>query len=203
MHTSRETFKARALNHLRESAELKLSTMEECAQDIMVAAETLAFSIKAGNKILLCGNGGSAADCQHTAAELVSLMEKNFSRSPIPAIALTTDTSFITAFSNDFGFEGIFERQVMALAHRGDVLIGISTSGNSTNILRAIQSANKLGLKTIGLTGAGGQIQSLVTTCVSVPSVNTQYIQETHLAIEHILCDLIECILFNKASQHS
>ena len=203
MRTPIEKFKARAINHLKKSAELKLNTMEECIQAIMAAAETLAFTVKSGNKILLCGNGGSAADCQHTAAELVSLMEKSFPRSPLPAIALTTDTSFITAFANDFGFDGVFERQVMALGRQGDVLIGISTSGNSTNILRAIQSANKLGLKTIGLTGAGGQMQSLVTTCIRVPSLNTQYIQETHLAIEHILCDLIECILFNKADKHS
>ena len=203
MSTSSEKFKARAINHLKKSAELKLNTMAECIQEIILAADTMASSIQSGNKILLCGNGGSAADCQHTAAELVSLMEKSFSRSPLPAIALTTDTSFITAFANDFGFDGVFERQVNALGQRGDVLIGISTSGDSTNILRAIKSANKLGLKTIGLSGAGGKMQSLVTNCIRVPSLNTQYIQETHLAIEHILCDLIECILFNKADNHS
>ena len=189
----------RARSHLIVSAEVTRQTAEVCLESIAAAAEMMAASFRAGGKLLLCGNGGSAADCQHLAAELVSIMEKEFQRPAIPAIALTTDTSFLTAFSNDFGYERVFERQVQAHGKPGDVLIGISTSGNSPNVLCAVEAAQGLGMKTIGLTGNGGRLASVADLAISIPSSDTQQIQETHLAVEHILCDLVECHLFDKA----
>jgi D-sedoheptulose 7-phosphate isomerase len=189
----------RARSHLMVSAEVTRQTAEVCLESIAAAAEIMATSFRAGGKLLLCGNGGSAADCQHLAAELVSIMEKEFQRPAIPAIALTTDTSFLTAFSNDFGYERVFERQVQAHGKPGDVLIGISTSGNSPNVLCAVEAAQGLGMKTIGLTGNGGRLASVADLAISIPSSDTQQIQETHLAVEHILCDLVECHLFDKA----
>ena len=189
----------RARSHLMVSAEVTRQTAEVCLESIAAAAEMMATSFRAGGKLLLCGNGGSAADCQHLAAELVSIMEKEFQRPAIPAIALTTDTSFLTAFSNDFGYERVFERQVQAHGKPGDVLIGISTSGNSPNVLCAVEAAQGLGMKTIGLTGNGGRLASVADLAISIPSSDTQQIQETHLAVEHILCDLVECHLFDKA----
>ena len=192
---------ARAREHLLQSAETKRQTVEQCVDDIVAAAEIMASDLRSGGKVLLCGNGGSAADCQHMAAELVGLMQKDFQRPALPAIALTTDTSFLTAFSNDAGFEEIFERQVQALGKPGDVLIGISTSGESENVLRAVKAAHSLGMQTIGLTGGRGRLASMVTVAISIPSTNTQHIQEAHLAVEHVLCDLIECHLFEKADR--
>ena len=201
MKRSVDRMLARAREHLLQSAETKRQTVEQCMDDIVAAAEIMASDLRSGGKVLLCGNGGSAADCQHMAAELVGLMQKDFQRPALPAIALTTDTSFLTAFSNDSGFEGVFERQVRALGKTGDVLIGISTSGDSENVLRAVKAAHSLGMQTIGLTGGGGRLASMVTVGISVPSTSTQHIQETHLAVEHVLCDLIECHLFEKADR--
>lgn len=191
----------RARTHLLESADVKRQTAEQCMDTIAVAAELLAASLRAGGKVLLCGNGGSAADCQHMAAEFVGLMRKNFQRPGLPVIALTTDTSFLTAYSNDFGYERVFERQVEALGKTGDVLIGISTSGTSVNILSAVEAAKRKGMHTIALTGSGGALASNVDVAVSVPSLDTQYIQESHLAVEHILCELVECLLFGKVGR--
>ncbi len=189
----------RARTRLMVSAEVTKQTAEMCLESIAAAAEMMATSFRAGGKLLLCGNGGSAADCQHLAAEFVSMMEKEFQRPGLSAIALTTDTSFLTAFSNDFGYERVFERQVQAHGKPGDVLIGISTSGNSPNVLCAVEAAHGLGMKTIGLTGNGGRLASVADVTISIPSSDTQQIQETHLAVEHILCDLVECHLFDKA----
>ena len=129
--------------HLLQSGEIKRQTAASCAESIAKAAEVIAGAFLSSGKLLLCGNGGSAADCQHMAAEFVSRFSKDLERRALPAIALTTDTSFLTAFGNDYGFEGIFERQVEALGSAGDVLIGISTSGNSPNVIRAIEAARK------------------------------------------------------------
>ena len=189
----------RARSHLMVSAEVTRQTAEVCLESIAAAAEMMATSFRAGGKLLLCGNGGSAADCQHFATELVSRLSKDLDRPGLPAIALTTDTSFLTAFSNDFGYERVFERQVRAHGRPGDVLIGISTSGNSPNVLCAVEAAQGLGMKTIGLTGNGGRLASVADLAISIPSSDTQQIQETHLAVEHILCDLVECHLFDKA----
>ncbi|MEK7723615.1 MAG: D-sedoheptulose 7-phosphate isomerase [Acidobacteriota bacterium] len=186
-------------NHLLRSAEIKQAVAEKCVADISVAAEMLTETLRSDGKILLCGNGGSAADCQHISAEFASVLTQEFMRPALAALALTTDTSFITANANDFGFEGIFERQVEALGRKGDSLIGISTSGNSKNVLRAINFAKERGIKTIALTGeSGGQMANVADVCIKVPSGNTQHIQESHIAIGHILCELVEVSLFNK-----
>ena len=203
MKTAVDQLLERARAHLMQSAETKRLTVEQCSDSIIAAAEVMATSLGAGGKILLCGNGGSAADCQHLSTELMSTMQKEFQRPGLAAIALTTDTSFLTAFSNDFGYEKVFERQVQTLGKAGDVLIGISTSGNSANILRAVGAAKELGMQTIALTGKGGRLSSMATVAISIPSSNTQHIQEAHLAVEHILCDLVECYLFDKSDQHA
>lgn len=148
-------------------------------------------AIRNGNKILFMGNGGSAADAQHLAAEFVGRFEKE--RSGLPAIAITTDTSILTAAGNDYGFEQIFARQVEALANPGDVVVGISTSGNSPNIVKAMEAARRRKTVTIGLTGeGGGQMAGLCDICVKVPSRHTARIQESHILIGHIVCASID-----------
>jgi phosphoheptose isomerase len=142
-------------NHLRESAAVKLRTIESCTTAILTPADLIAESFHNGGKLLLCGNGGSAADCQHMAAEFTSRLSADIVRPGLPAIALTTDTSFLTAYGNDFDFDGVFARQVQALGKSGDVLIGISTSGRSKNVIRALETAKAMGMKTVALTGAG------------------------------------------------
>ena len=183
-------------SHLRESAELKNQVAEKCLDSIVAAVNLIATTFRKGGKLLLCGNGGSAADCQHMAAEFVNRLTKDFNRPGLPAIALTTDTSFLTAFTNDCGFDGIFERQVTTLGKSGDILIGISTSGNSTNVIRAVEEAKKANIGTVVLIGSDGLLAEMADVVISVPSTNTQYIQEAHLTIEHILCDLVERNIF-------
>ncbi|MDX2099793.1 MAG: D-sedoheptulose 7-phosphate isomerase [Leptolyngbyaceae cyanobacterium bins.59] len=183
--------------HLLESLAVKRRVIETCLPAVAAAAELITATFRAGGKLLLCGNGGSAADCQHMASELVARLTHDFERPGLPAIALTTDTSYLTAYANDCGFDGVFERQVQALGRQGDVLVGISTSGNSPNVVRAVQLARQMGLGTIALTGgSGGTLAGLTNVTILVPSSNTQYIQESHLAIEHILCQLVEQLLF-------
>jgi D-sedoheptulose 7-phosphate isomerase len=158
-------------------------------------AEKLIEAYEAGKKILLFGNGGSAADAQHIAAELVG--KYYMDRRPLPAEALTVNTSSLTAIGNDYAFERIFARQVEALGNPGDVAIGISTSGNSPNVIEAIRAAKKKGMITIGLTGAeGGRLKNEVDYCICVPSKDTPRIQEAHILIGHIWCELIERALF-------
>jgi D-sedoheptulose 7-phosphate isomerase len=187
--------------HLIESAEVKRQVSETCIDSILAAASLIADTFLSGGKLLLCGNGGSAADCQHMATEFVSQLTKDFERPGLPAIALTTDTSFLTAFSNDRGFEGVFARQVQALGKPGDVLIAISTSGNSVNVIRAVEAAQAANMHTIALTGGGGCLAGIAEIDVSVPSTNTQHIQEAHLTIEHIICGLVELQLFGKEAK--
>lgn len=170
--------------------------MADQGDAIAAAAEALVDCFSAGNKLLLCGNGGSAADCQHVAAELVSSFDHAIQRPGLPAIALTTDTSFLTAYANDFEFEGVFERQLRALGRRGDVLLAISTSGNSTNVIRAVRAARELGLATIGLTGESGQLERIVDHAIVIASRDTQHIQEALLPLEHVLCAIVERRLF-------
>lgn len=159
---------------------------------IAKAGEMLIAALERGNKILFCGNGGSAADAQHIAAELTGrFLEKD--RRPLPAIALTTDTSALTAVGNDFGFEHIFSRQVAALGSHGDILVAISTSGNSANVLAAVKTAAEHGLKTLALTGgSGGKLKEIADLSIVIPSSHTPHIQEMHILIAHILCDLID-----------
>jgi D-sedoheptulose 7-phosphate isomerase len=130
------------------------------------------------------------------ATELVNALDKNFSRPSLPAFALTTDTSVMTSFANDFGFDGVFERQVQGLGKPNDLLIGISTSGNSKNVIRAVTAANTIKMHTLALTGDSGKLQKLADVVIAIPSKNTQYIQESHITVEHILCELVEHYLF-------
>jgi phosphoheptose isomerase len=184
--------------HLLESAEVKRQMVERCVDSILAAVDLIVETFRSGGKVLLCGNGGSAADCQHMAAEFVNRLTADFERPGLPAIALTTDTSFLTAFANDYDFEGVFKRQVQTLGKPGDVLIAISTSGNSTNVSCAVEAARAANMRTIVLTGSGGRLAGMANVAISVPSTNTQHIQEAHLAIEHILCSLVERRLFGQ-----
>jgi D-sedoheptulose 7-phosphate isomerase len=190
--------KQRIDNHFADSAKTIELTLETCKESIIKAADLISATFRSGGKLLLAGNGGSAADCQHMAAEFVSRLTKELERPGLPAIALTTDTSFLTAFSNDINFDGVFARQVQALSKPGDTLLGISTSGNSRNVLQAVELAQKLGVQSVGLCGKGGKIADLATVSIRVPSINTQHIQECHLCIEHIICELVEQALFGQ-----
>ena len=189
--------------HLNESAAVKQSTIAMHSEAIVQAAEIIAECFQSGNKLLLCGNGGSAADCQHMAAEFTSRLTMDFARPGLPAIALTCDTSFLTAYANDFEFSGVFARQVQALGHKGDALIGISTSGNSGNVVEAMEQAQSTGIKTIALTGQGGKLKDMADVGIAVPSDKTQYIQECHLAIEHLICFIVERTVFGETGQTS
>ncbi len=153
-------------------------------------ADRLIAGLERGHKLIVCGNGGSAADAQHMVAELVGRFA--LERRPFPAIALTTNSSILTAWANDYSYETVFSRQVEALAQSDDVLIGISTSGNSPNVLRAVEAAKLKGVFTIGLSGEGGKLADAADLCLCVPSNSTPRIQEAHIAIIHILCALIE-----------
>jgi D-sedoheptulose 7-phosphate isomerase len=187
----------RAQAHLLASIATKQRLLDHGLDPILAAADLLIASLQSGGKLMLCGNGGSAADAQHIAAEFVSTLTHSFPRPGIAAIALTTDTSFLTAHANDFDFHGIFERQVQALGRPGDLLIGISTSGNSENVLRAIRYAASHGIATLALTGAsGGKMKDAAQLTICVPSSTTSHVQESHIAIGHILCDLAEQALF-------
>jgi D-sedoheptulose 7-phosphate isomerase len=182
-------------NHLQKLQDALHTVSEKKSGDILAACCAIADALRSGHKILIMGNGGSAADAQHFAAELVGrfLLE----RKALPAIALTTDTSILTAVGNDYGFDEIFKRQVEALAQPGDVVIGISTSGKSNNVFHALTAANKVGCKTIGLLGRdGGNIAGLCDIDLTVPIQYTPYIQGAHGAVIHIVCDLVEKELF-------
>lgn len=164
---------------------------------VVEAAELIAGAFRGGGKLLLCGNGGSAADCQHVATEFTNILDKSFRRRPLPAIALTTDTSFLTAFANDYQvFSEIFSRQIRAIGKPGDALLAISTSGSSPNILHAAATARAMGIRTIALTGEGGELAQKCDVAIAVPSRRTAHIQEAHLALEHVICDLVERLLF-------
>tara|TARA_B100001769_G_C21946883_1_gene509917 strand:+ start:276 stop:839 length:564 start_codon:yes stop_codon:yes gene_type:complete len=177
---------------IRDSAKTKLSMLDTCIDDIVRASEIMLESIRNGNKILWCGNGGSAADAQHMAAELMGGL-RSHKRKPIASIALTTDTSFITAWANDTSYDHIFSRQIEGLGSSGDILIAISTSGNSKNVLNALETAKETGIQSIILTGGSkGKMKNKGDVLISVPSDDTQRIQECHLLIEHILCENIE-----------
>ena len=181
---------------VRETAALQGRVAQACAGQVVAAAEVIVSAYQAGNKLLLCGNGGSAADCQHVATELLSRLSADFVRPALAAIALTTDTSFLTAFGNDYGFDGVFARQVEALGRPGDVLLGISTSGRSRNVREAVRVAHERGLRTVGLLGEGGPLSDEVELAIVVPERNTQHVQEAMLPLEHILCSLVERAVF-------
>jgi D-sedoheptulose 7-phosphate isomerase len=180
-----------SIDSLDEHIEVLRATRESISPEIEACGDILIETIESGQKVLICGNGGSAADAQHIAAEFVGRYEKE--RRAYAAIALTTDTSALTALSNDYGFERVFARQVEALASAGDVLIAISTSGTSPNVIAAVMEARRKGCKVIGMTGAKGKkLASLSDRCILVPSERTARIQEAHITIAHIWCEMID-----------
>jgi D-sedoheptulose 7-phosphate isomerase len=178
-------------SNIEGSVQVHSQLLGACLSAMIEAANTLVSAYRAGHKALLFGNGGSASDAQHMAAEFLGryLLE----RRPLPAVALAENTSAMTAIANDYGYEQVFSRQLQALGVPGDVAIGISTSGNSLNVVEAIMCAHKMGLLTIGLTGAsGGKMRGLVDTLIAVPSAETPRIQECHILVGHALCDAVE-----------
>lgn len=185
-------------NRVSEIEHTLLRFKQDCAMQVLASAKIIAESFMSGNKLLICGNGGSAADSQHFAAEFVSSFSKNVSRPAFSAIALTTDTSFITAFSNDFSFDGVFERQVQAHGRKNDVLVAITTSGESMNCLKAVEQAKSQGMKSIAITSVDASISSLVDVSIEIPSNNTQHIQECHMIAYHILAELVENSIMEK-----
>ena len=185
-------------NQILESARVKNKMLQNGVVEVEKAAELLIDCVNDGGKIYWCGNGGSAADAQHLATELMGGMSDH-DRMPIPSISLTTDSSFITAWSNDTDFDSVFSRQIQGLGEVGDVLIGISTSGNSKNIINAIKQAKFKKLKTITFTGStGGKLDGLADITIKIPSENTQRIQEAHIMIGQILCSIIELSILKK-----
>ena len=182
---------------LKESAETKNKILEHCKEDVFAAIDIIVNSIKNGGKIMFCGNGGSAADSQHLATEFIIRLSHDLNRPSIAAIALTTDTSLLTAGGNDIGFENVFARTVEGLGNQGDVLIGISTSGNSKNVINAFAKAKEKKVKTIAfLGGTGGKIKGTTDVSIIIPSPNTQRIQEGHITIGHIICESVERELY-------
>jgi len=178
---------------LKESSDIKLKVLEACYDDILKIGDVFVDCIKRGNKLMFCGNGGSAADCQHLATEFMIRLSHDVKRPAIGAIALTTDSSNITAGGNDIGFENIFARNVEGIGNKGDILIGISTSGNSENIIRAFKKAKEKGIVTVGLLGkTGGKMISECDYSVCIPSDNVQRIQESHITVGHIICEITE-----------
>lgn len=188
---------SRINQHFQESAQTKLDAMEIMAEPIAQAIEAMVACILNNGKILACGNGGSAADAQHLAAELVGRFEVE--RHELAAIALTTDTSILTAIANDYGYKVVFAKQVRALGQPGDILVAISTSGNSPSVVEAVNAAHENDLRIIALTGRGGgtigEILRADDVHISVPATRTARIQETHLLTIHCLCDGIDCLL--------
>ena len=174
------------------------ATEKVSRETIEIAALVMANAFVSGNKLLICGNGGSAADSQHFAAELLSSFASGLNRKSLPAISLTTDTSVITAYSNDFEFDGVFERQINGLGKQGDVLCVISTSGKSRNCIRAAKTARTQGLKVIALTKANSNLSQLADYTVDVVSTNTQHIQECHILIIHVMVEIIENLISEK-----
>jgi D-sedoheptulose 7-phosphate isomerase len=185
-----------ATAHFHQTLEAQRRTAHECLAAASGAADLIAEAFRSGGKLMLCGNGGSAADCQHVAAEFVSRLRRDVGRPPLPAVALTTDTSFLTAYSNDCGYSGVFERQVRALGRPGDVLLCISTSGGSANVVRAARAAAEIGVHVIALCGEQGELCNEADLTIAIPSPSTQIIQECMLPVEHIICELVEEKLF-------
>ncbi len=178
-------------SEIQESIAVKSELRASCLSTILRMAEVIVGRVKAGHKLLIFGNGGSAADAQHIAAEFVGRYRAE--RSALPAVALTTDTSALTAIGNDYGFEEVFARQIAAVGAAGDVAIGISTSGNSKNVLRALEEARRRGMFTIGMTGrTGGKMKGRVDLCLCVPSDATPRTQEAHMLVGHILSAAVE-----------
>jgi D-sedoheptulose 7-phosphate isomerase len=185
----------RIRDHLEEHRRALDRVEKQLGDPLAACADLLVVALAGGHKVLIMGNGGSAADAQHFAAELVGRFRRE--RRALPALALTTDSSILTAVGNDYGFDDIFRRQVEALALPGDVVVGLSTSGNSNNVFQALTAANGMGCKTVALLGRnGGNIAGIVDLALTVPVQETPHIQEAHVTMIHILCDLVEGSLF-------
>ena len=183
----------------KQSRRIQEDFIQKNTSQLIDCAEYISKASKNDRKLMLCGNGGSAADAQHIAAEFVNRFQLD--RHPLPAIALTTDTSIITSVANDYSFEEVFSKQIQALGVEGDILLAISTSGNSNNILSAIRSAKEKGLYTVGFIGGdGGKMLTLVDLSLLVESNQTPRVQETHILAGHLICELVEYILFQKNS---
>jgi D-sedoheptulose 7-phosphate isomerase len=180
---------------LRESIKVKEEFIKENGRSLMLCAEKISQAFTADRKLMICGNGGSAADAQHVAAEFVNRFM--LERPPLPAIALTTDSSVITSIGNDYSFEDIFSKQIKAIGLEGDVLLAITTSGNSGNVIAAVKAARGLGIYTVAFTGGdGGRVRSLADMALVVKSNSTARIQEAHSLAEHLLCQLVDYLLF-------
>jgi len=180
---------------IKESIRVKESVLSNLSKEIKTVGNLIAASIKKGGKLLIFGNGGSAADAQHIAAELVGRFK--LERQGLAAIALTTNTSILTSIANDYGYEDIFSRQVEAIASEDDIVIGISTSGNARNVISGLLEAKKMGIKTVAFTGGGGgELATIADIALEVPSDNTARVQEAHIVIGHIICELVEENLF-------
>jgi D-sedoheptulose 7-phosphate isomerase len=194
-------FPQRVIQSIRESisAKERLLSSAETVATIARVSEVLIESLRAGHKVLLFGNGGSAADAQHIAAEFVGRFA--FNRPPLPALALSVNSSCVTAIGNDYGFDLVFSRQIEALGHRGDVAIGISTSGNSPNVLLGLSVAKKMGLETVAFTGGGGgKLRDAANHFICAPSNDTPRIQECHILIGHVISQLVEQTIFHEQS---
>jgi D-sedoheptulose 7-phosphate isomerase len=200
MAPTQAAISARVAAHFAESANLKLSASQALAAPVARAGGLLAETLRSGGKILACGNGGSAADAQHFAAELVNRFETE--RPPLAAVALTTDSSTLTSIANDYTYQQVFSKQLRAIGRRGDALLAISTSGNSANVIEAMQAAHELGLRVVALTGnGGGKMAALLRpedAHLCVPHRSTARIQEVHLLVLHCLCDAIDTLLFSR-----
>lgn len=185
------------IESLTESAQTKSSIIESCSDDVFKAIDIMVESLKSGGKLMFCGNGGSAADSQHLATEFIIRLSHDIKRPAMAAIALTTDSSMLTAGGNDIGFENVFARNLEGIGRKGDVLVGISTSGNSKNIINAFEKAKSKGIKTVAfLGGTGGKLKSQADVSIVIPSSNTQRIQEGHITVGHIICESVERELY-------
>ena len=182
------------LNILEAGITAKRSCVESNLDNLITAADMLTACMAAGGKVLIFGNGGSAADAQHLAAEFINRFQ--IERPPLAAIALTTDTSVLTSIGNDYHFDDIFSKQIKALGKIGDIAWGLSTSGNSPNVVKAVKTAQKIGISTIGMTGRGGELAKCADLVFSVDSNTTARVQETHITLGHILCELLERKLY-------
>ena len=179
-------------DHLNQASDTFRSSVDACSQSINKAAQLIIEALENGQKVLWCGNGGSAAQAQHLSTELIGGL-RDHHRPPIPSLSLTTDSSMLTAWSNDISFETVFSRQIEALGQSGDVLVALSTSGNSTNIINAVKMARERGLNTIILTGQeGGKLKDFGDVVIRIPSSDTQHIQEGHIAVGHVICEIAE-----------
>ncbi len=188
------------MSYIRQCIEDSLAVKQKVLNDqalldrLQRVADVCIQAFRQGNKVMLAGNGGSAADAQHIAAEFVSRFD--FDRPGIPSLALSTDTSMLTAIGNDYGYEHVFRRQVQAQGREGDILIGISTSGNSRNVILAVEEARRMGIVTVALTGANGILPGLCDHALQVPATHTPRIQENHILLGHILCGYVESVIF-------